>query len=197
MRLCLALALLAAPAFAAEQRLDYTNFSAIEAKEGVSVYIEVGPIFTVTARTDEGDLDYLTVKKFGQWLVFNRDSRWWFLPNGRDDKFEIIITLPELTEVKALDFSAVTVVGGQGETLRAEASKNGDLILQGIDYTKTTLVVTDGGTLSATGNCAGLAFLNADVTDGADCTVELAAGVGEEHAFTLPEQPEEDAAPEG
>jgi hypothetical protein len=195
MRLLGTLALLASPLAAEQQTLDYSDFSAIEVKEGVAAYVQVGPVFTVTAIAPDGGLEGLKVQKFGQWLVLSRDSRWWFLPNGRDERLEVVITMPALTEIKALDRAAVTVAGGSGETLRAEASDNGHLILNNIDYDATTLVIENEGRLTANGFCDDFAYFGETPEPDAPCTVDLGGTPGGVINVTLPEQEPEGDKP--
>lgn len=170
--------LLASPALAQEKTFDFKGIDSIDARNGVHVTVVPGDEITVTATARSGDVDKLVIQKFGPWLALNRDTRWLIFPYGRSDEIEVVITLPNLRNIKAFDTATATASGFSGETLRAEALQGGVVSVTDIAYPDVTLYATEGGDLTVTGSCETAvveAIINASIMSDALTCANVAA----------------------
>lgn len=168
-RYVLPILLAATPIWAEEKTFNFNGIDSIDARNGVTVTVVEGDEVSIVANARKGDVDKLSVRKFGPWLAINRDTRWFIFPFGRSDDLEVTVTLPNLRNIKAYDTALATASGFSGDTLRAEALEGGTVDLLDVDVVDVTLYATEGGSLTVAGACQTVvaeAIINAEIAAG-------------------------------
>jgi hypothetical protein len=138
----------------AETVLDFTDYHSVEVRNDIVARISVGDFGAVV---DGGDPAQFIPAQFGEWIRFDRNTRWLIWTNGRRDRFDANISMPEVRELKALSGAKITADLGVQERFRAEA-ENG-VITVSVDTPALRLRGNDGAVITVTGSCGRLTML--------------------------------------
>ncbi len=170
---------IAAPVAAADRDYDFSEFSNVEVAEGVEVTISTGD-FHVEANARVGNINRLIIEQHGDTLHIER--RRGLLPSIRADRFEVMISMPELANLSASSGSEVTGDVALSDLFSADAVSGSSIRLTGTDTRGAELHAGSGAALSFSGNTEELAL---DLGSGASmaltgsCTdLEVEAGSG-------------------
>ncbi len=159
----------AAPAWADEQTFDVSGFTEVAVGSGLDVEIVQGDGFEVIAEGAPRDLRRLEIRKRGDRLVIEQETRGLqrFSPlmMALADKVVVRVTLPELAAVRASAGSNVSAEGSASGAFAAESSSGAGLTLKRIEAQVVTLEASSGANLEAEGRCS---ELGVEASSGAD-----------------------------
>lgn len=148
----LCLALVAAPASAAERRYSVTDFDRIEVDGPYVVRLITGRASTAVATGPQGGIDRLTVEVSGQTLRIRRNrGAWAGNARGQQGQVEIAVTTRTLRGARLIGPARLTVdrlTGLRGD-LNVEGS--GELIAGGVATDNLTLRLVGSGRLEVSG----------------------------------------------
>lgn len=175
--------LAAMPVLAEPELFDLSGFDEISASEGVTVNVTTGTDFAVSAEAHRGNLKRLKMKVRGGALKIERSQGFGLLSPGRRDEFEVWVSLPELSDVRASSGSRVLVKGQDINGLNAKSSSGSTLKIEGVTGGDVTAKSSSGSSLRMTGACADLTAESSSgsslIVDGLTCeTVDLDASSG-------------------
>lgn len=97
----------------ATRKFKVNPFRAIEVGEAFEIYIQKGPVCSLTAMGESGDLNDIEVTSTGSVLRIEKDVKWSWGIWSKDKKIVLKITMPEL---KDAEFSGATKVFVNGFT---------------------------------------------------------------------------------
>ncbi|MGR3291908.1 MAG: head GIN domain-containing protein [Paracoccaceae bacterium] len=146
------------PVQAEKRNYDLTGFSRVEVSAGLSVEVEIGPDFEVSAEAGSTrTLNRLDIRVRGDKLVVTRDTSWTvfsIFATRRDAT--IRVTLPELAAIEARSGSDVNVYGDYGDSLHAKVSSGAELDLTNVSGVSLRFDASSGSDLRAEGSCGEL-----------------------------------------
>lgn len=119
------IAALAVRAAAEEYRID--DFERVSVESGIEVVITEGAGFSVTAEAIEGDIDNLRIERRGDWLTIDRKPVRSLLGFGRNERFRVEVSLPDLSELDAASGSAVSLAPEGAEPIRFDIGSGASL----------------------------------------------------------------------
>ena len=159
-------AILAGGASAADRSFDYSGFNAVEATSGLSVNVNVGPDFDVTAEAlRDRHLDKLKIEMRGDTLVLSRKTSWSGLSLfGSSAKITVNIEMPSLTGAEATSGSTLVLQGELDQPLVVLASSGSTLKASGVSNVPVTLSASSGASTKIEGDCSAIEM---DVSSGA------------------------------
>ncbi len=133
------------------RQYDFDDFNEIEVSAGVSVIIESGKNYSIEAEAIRGNLRRLKINQSGDTLEIDRKTSWGILGVGRRDRFEVTITLPELSYAKASSGSSMEIDGPFNDDLALEVSSGADLSFVGNLTGDLEVEASSGASVTVTG----------------------------------------------
>lgn len=131
---------------------DVADFTEIDISDGVAAVAEIGPDFSVTGEAVRGDINRLIIERDGDVLKIDR-RRPGFLSGTRSDRFEVTITMPELTALNVDSGASLTASGHILTALDAEVSSGASLVVRGIEGGAFEADVSSGALIMVEGSC--------------------------------------------
>lgn len=151
-----ALIFAATAVFAQNKTYDVAGFDEIEVSAGVEVDVTVGEDFSVTGRAIRGDIERLDILLHDSRLMISREGqnrpRLFGLLRA-DDRFEVTVTLPELTEIEATSGSSVDVAGMINALEMISATSGASLRIDDAHVGDVSVDATSGASLTVSGTC--------------------------------------------
>ncbi|MEY1555720.1 DUF2807 domain-containing protein [Yoonia sp. R2331] len=155
-------------AYADDRTYDVDGFDKIEVSSGVTLDVDVGSAFEVTADARRGDIDRLVVEVKGDTLHISREVGWGFLGSGKRDHFVVTVAMPALSEVHSSSGATATIEGATAVFEKGEATSGSSMRVSG-DLGNLALAATSGSTLRAEGRCEAL---EAEASSGASLVAD-------------------------
>lgn len=171
MRILLLSSITAALAFSASadtKTYDVRDFSEIKVSSGVTLVYEAGETQSITAETEQGDLDRLILKVEGDTLIVSRRAHrgWGSRKRNRKDKFTVRVTAPAISGLSTSSGSRATAEGFSGEVIYLSATSGSRLEASDLSGSDVEASASSGASLSADGTCNAL-----DVDSGSGASI--------------------------
>lgn len=165
------IALAASAALAQDQSYDVTGFDRVDVGAGVEVDVSVGGDFAVTGTAERGDIANLEISRRGETLMITRDTDdgWpgWSILDllDSDDRFYVMVSLPNLVAISSASGSNVTVTGATVALSDVSSASGSSLDVRDATLGQVKAEASSGSSLRLVGSCD---RLRADASSGAD-----------------------------
>ena len=162
------LALMPAALRADSRSYDVGPFTSVSVHDGIAATVTVGPEVSVTGTALRGDLDRLKVEVRGDTLRLTRQASWGLFGTGRRDRFEVVVTLPDLEELTSTAGASVDLDGASGDLVLSSTS-GASLRAEGIEAGKIEASASSGASMRLSGTCDSI---EAEASSGASLLAE-------------------------
>ncbi len=141
-------------AMAETRTIAAAGFTGIDISAGIKATVSIGPTFSVTAESPNGDdFNGLRIGVEGDSLRASYDPSLLDLLNLGGHQMRVRIVMPSLTHVDASSSAQVEVSGNAADALSVDVSSGANVAVTGASAAQYTLDVSSGAALTIAGAC--------------------------------------------